>query len=121
MYTETQKNEIEKVIQVFRDYINNDRGLDIVWSDKAGYVLLDGINTEKNEIIMAPEIITSGRQLCDYLIWNVICKTLKANGKTTDTLLWGQEEKAIIHEALKPFWEQLPEYADLEDDFFSAE
>ena len=116
MYTKSQQKEIEKVMDVFHNYIKENHFLDIIWSDKAGYVLLDGIDAETNTIAMAPEVVTDSHQLCKSLIFFIICDALKAKGRTTDSLLWGPEEKDIIREALKPYWEQLPEYKSLEEE-----
>ena len=37
-YTKKQKSEIEKVRAAFQDYIQNSGYIDLLWSDKVGYV-----------------------------------------------------------------------------------
>lgn len=39
-YTKVQKEEIEKVKEIFADYIKKSKYLELLWSDKLGYVLL---------------------------------------------------------------------------------
>ena len=40
LYTEKEKNEIERVRKVFEKHIQQMTGYDLVWSDKVGYVWL---------------------------------------------------------------------------------
>ena len=46
MYSPQEKAEIERVINVFRDYIKDSTYLDLVWLDKIGYVylIIDGLD-----------------------------------------------------------------------------
>ena len=49
MYTQEQNREIEKVMNAFADYIRDTPHFDLLWSDKVGYVFLDGISEEKDD------------------------------------------------------------------------
>ena len=40
LYTEKEKNEIERVRKVFEKHIQQMTAYDLVWSDKVGYVWL---------------------------------------------------------------------------------
>ena len=40
LYTEKEKNEIERVRKVFEKHIQQMTAYDLVWSDKVGYCLL---------------------------------------------------------------------------------
>lgn len=40
LYTEKEKNEIERVRKVFEKHLQQMTGYDLVWSDKVGYVWL---------------------------------------------------------------------------------
>ena len=40
LYTEKEKNEIERVRKVFEKHIRQMTAYDLVWSDKVGYVWL---------------------------------------------------------------------------------
>ena len=49
MYTQEQNEEIRKVINAFDDYIRETPYFDIVWSDKLGYVMLNGITDDGDD------------------------------------------------------------------------
>lgn len=40
MHTKTEKQTIEHIASVFKNYITNSPYLDLVWSEKLGYLLL---------------------------------------------------------------------------------
>ncbi len=67
-YSEAQQSKIEKVRAAFQDYIQNSGYIDLLWSDKVGYVLLplnpeseDGFRVESEpELIENAECFASG-------------------------------------------------------------
>ena len=38
MYTKQQKEDIENILKMFNDYVQNHMTVDVLWSDKAGYL-----------------------------------------------------------------------------------
>ena len=50
MYTEEQNKEIKKIIEVFSKYIKDTPYFDVLWSDKVGYIFLDGISRNNDDI-----------------------------------------------------------------------
>ena len=68
MYTKEQNLEIEKVCRVFFDYIKENPYFDVVWSDKLGYVYLDGISfcSEKEQEKIKDRLLPYMKQLPEY-------------------------------------------------------
>ena len=112
MYTKMQKNEIENVILVFKEYIQSSAYLEIVCSDKLGYILLH-INPPTETLEPEPEVIKSGKALCKEIFSEIVMDVLDMTGndhgvKDADSL-----EKAEIMRRIKPLIDKLPEYRDL--------
>lgn len=70
-YTKEQLDAIEKVKTVFSDYIKNSKTLDLIWSDKLGYILITGITKDMNNFVMQPEVLYTAERLCDQLLYMV--------------------------------------------------
>ena len=112
-YTKVQKEEIEKVKEIFADYIKKSKYLELLWSDKLGYVLLTGINNNMDDFTMHPEVIKSGEFLCSHLLYELACDTIEATGNFHDIFECTSDEKALIKKAYDPYMNQLPEYNHL--------
>ena len=112
-YTKEQLEAIEKVKAVFSDYIINSKTLDLIWSDKLGYILIIGITKDMNDFAMQPEVITSAERLCDQLLYEIACDVLESSGHCHDIYISTPLEKQLILEAYKPYMSQLPEYSHM--------
>lgn len=112
MYSTSQKQEIEKAISVFKDYIQSSDYLDLVWSDKLGYLLLN-INPPTQSVESEPLMIESGADICkaifDEISLDVYELTKNEDGSRNSNPL----EKAEILRRIEPFIKQLPEYRHL--------
>ena len=71
MYTKEQNAEIEKVCRVFADYIKENSYFDVVGSEKLGYIYLDAISPDKEDIDNEPIILRSGKVLCKEILYNI--------------------------------------------------
>lgn len=118
MYTQRQNEEIRKVISVFGDFIRKTPYFDIVWSDKLGYVMLNGITEDGDDFYIAPAVLRDGATLFDQIIRFISTDLMKREGKPCDLTLCGPAEQKEIRGALSPYTEQLPEYGYLVDDLF---
>lgn len=49
LYTAETRNQIERVMRVFQDYIIESRHFDILYSEKIGYIYMD-IDTKRRKI-----------------------------------------------------------------------
>lgn len=112
-YTKEQLDAIEKVKSVFSDYLRNSRTLDLIWSDKLGYILITGITKDMNDFVMQPEVIYTSEQLCDQLLYEIACDVLETKGHCHDIYISTPLEKQLILEAYQPYMDQLPEYSHM--------
>lgn len=112
-YSKEQLKSIEKVETVFADYLKDCWTLDLLWSDKLGYLLITGITKDMNNIVMHPEIIRDGERLCDQLLYEIACDVLESNGNFYDIYESSPQEKSLILNAYHPYMSQLPEYSNL--------
>lgn len=110
IYTKEEHESIEKVKEVFAEYIANFKDMDLVYSEKAGYVILFGIRIEEGRLTMDPIFIREGGQLCDFLLYEIACETMTRIGEFHDIHEATAEEKVIIKKAFEPYMVQLPEY-----------
>lgn len=117
-YSKEQLKSIEKVKNIFADYIANSKTLDLLWSDKLGYILITGISKEMDAIVMDPEIITDASRLCDQFLYEIACDTLESLGPLHDVHESSPLEQQLILDACLPYMKQLPEYSRLIDNLF---
>ena len=110
IYTKEEHESIERVKEVFAEYIANFKDMDLVYSEKAGYVILFGIRIEEGRLTMDPIFIREGGQLCDFLLYEIACETMTRIGEFHDIHEATAEEKVIIKQAFEPYMVQLPEY-----------
>lgn len=122
MYTRKQNSEIEKVYRVFESYIKENSCFDVVWSDKLGYICLNGISTDRENIYTEPLILREGNVLCEEIIFNMASDVLMRLGVNRDDLNeCTSEERKKIREELKPYIDMLPEYSHLIAGLFKEE
>ena len=112
-YAKEQLDAIKKVINVFDDYIKNSEMLDILWSEKIGYVLIDDINKERAAIDSHPVVVTDASWLCVYLLYKVAYDVLIGYGTLHEIEDSSPSEWELIRKACIPYVEQLPEYEEL--------
>lgn len=112
-YTKEQLESIEKVKTVFANYIQNSKTLDLLWSDKLGYILITGITKNMDDFVMQPEVITTAERLCDQLLYEIACDVLESRGHCHDIYISTPLEKQLILEAYQPYMNQLPEYSHM--------
>lgn len=112
-YTKKQLESIEKVKTVFAEYIQNSRTLDLLWSDKLGYILITGITKNMDDFVMQPEVITTAERLCDQLLYEIACDVLESRGHCHDIYISTPLEKQLILKAYQPYMSQLPEYSHM--------
>ena len=120
MYTAAVKSEIEHVTTVFKDYIKASPYLDLVWSEKLGYLLLD-IDIVRNEISSEPDVLESGENACELLLHEIALDVLLLTKTENPLSNVNALEKAEILRRIAPFISQLPEYEYLVEQIFTEE
>ncbi len=106
-----KKEAIEKVRGVFEEYIQASPYMELLWSDKLGYVLML-IDSKTSEIVENRVVTDTGRD-SPHLIGEIVQKALKIMGKDHDACELSPQERDEIGKELKPYMEQLPEYGYL--------
>lgn len=112
-YTAEQLASIEKVKTVFAGYIEKFDDMDLIYSEKAGYILLYGIRPSEGRLTMDPIFIREGRQLCDFLLYELACETMTSLGHFHDIHEASESERRSIEKAFSEYMKYLPEYNDL--------
>lgn len=112
MMHKTEKNEaVEKVRRVFEEYIKASPYMELLWSEKLGYVLMS--IDERSSEVMESRVVTDAENLCRCLVNEIAQKALKTMGKDHDTYELSSFECAEVGKELKPYMNELPEYAYL--------
>ena len=67
VYTKQEKQEIERVLAVFAEYLNQRDHCDIAWSNKLGYLLLD-YHTYIDDVTPIGTAADLCREMLDYMM-----------------------------------------------------
>ena len=108
-YTEKQKKEIERVIDVFTGYLDNSADMDIAYSKKIGYFFID-VNVEKSHIVGESEIINEPKDIVYDIFDSFVQEILEDSGKEHDLGNADEEEIIAIKRKMQHYVELLPEY-----------
>ena len=118
LYTEKEKNEIERVRKVFEKHIQQITAYDLVWSDKIDYVWL-AISIDP-VYIDTGNWIESAAGLCYECLNDIALDVFGMTGNDHDFEDADPLELAEIKRRWKPYIGQLPEYAYLCDELLST-
>lgn len=117
LYTEKQKQEMEKILEVFQDYLKESPYADIVWSDKLGYIWLC-ISLKKRTIEMEPEAIDDPEELCEILFKEVAQDVLELTKNEHSIEESDLLEQAEIRKRLSVYLQKLPQYCNIAEEIF---
>ena len=120
LYTEEQKKELEEMVTAFGDYLRDSEYLELVWSDKIGYILLK-ISVSSRSIPLAPVIIEDGEMLCEELLCEIANDVLEYTGNDHDRKNADPLERAEIRRRYQTYIEQFPQYQQLTEDILRGE
>lgn len=113
-YTKEQKESIKKVADVFSEYLKSAKDMDLLYSEKFGYVVVSGINKNEDAFCMEPMIIKDGRELCLYLLQELGHNFIELTPHTCHDLFEvSDKEQEMIKEIFRHYINELPEYVDL--------
>ena len=115
IYCPHVKEEIDRVLDVFKDLIDSTPGIDVVWSDKAGYILLD-IVEHKGRILVGETCcvrIEDAPKLVKHLISEVAFATVKEIDPEVSMDALSDQLCEKVVQRLRPYMAQLPEYEHL--------
>lgn len=117
-YTKSQKEALDKVMEVFSDYLATNQTMDVIWSDKLGYIMLSGINGAQDFIGMQPEVLQDAATLCRHLLYEIASDVIQENGEFQDFHLIAPHIQEKVKQRINPYISQIPEYAYLIDTLF---
>ena len=113
-----RRDEIEEIIKVFSEYIKNSVRLELLWSEKLGYVLIEIDDLRREDPDYRCEFITDGKKLCSTILLEIAYDVLEATGSghSLDRAN-AKEQKAILKE-LERYLQFLPQYRPLTEQLF---
>lgn len=108
-YTTENLRKIQHVREVFGEFIRKSEHIDVVYSDKVGYIILSlkNANTLNG---FEPEEIISAEHLCLRLLDEIIDNYQDKRGQYKERTAFTQTEKHEILQQMSIYMEQLPEY-----------
>ena len=109
MYTDQQKREIERVLTVFKPFIDQADYLEIVWSNKLQCYVSLFIDTTRDCFDGADEI-HSAEEICDKCYTEIGNDILLENDREYELWQMHQLERDEFLHRIQPFDAQLPEY-----------
>ena len=120
IYTEKDLCAIEKVKTVFCDYLRQAKGIELLWSDKIGYILFLEIPKDmEEEFGVQPFIIKNAEVLCSYILSDIAYEYIETSPRTChDPYATSAEEREQIRALYAPYITQLPEYKHLIEAIF---
>lgn len=113
IYTKEQMDEIKKIISVFHSFILSNPHIDLIWSNKVGYVYLSNIIPKSRIIGTEPVIITGPEELCKHLFYDLIYHALSQIDSIYDIPTIPPEEMPSILKLLNPYIQKLPQYRNI--------
>ena len=115
IYTVEQIQSIEKVKEFFSDYIAKFDDMELIKTEKAGYILLYGIKAMEGQLVFDPVFISDGAQLCDFLLSELANEVMQELDPKREHDIYEAttKERIAIEEAIEPYIKQLSEYRHL--------
>ena len=110
VYSYDEKEQLDRVISVFAEYIRNSPMADLLYSEKVGYVFITIIN--KKGITAESEAVKNAEELCELLFNELLldyCVELSEADRDPDIM--NEEERAELQKRFEPYMTRLPEYA----------
>lgn len=117
-YTTEQLSQIEKVKEVFKNFISSSPDIDLVWSEKIGYVYYNALVSTEESFLFEPVVIKDASILCYQLLFEIAIDVLQTIHNLHDLHECGPLERSLIEKACTPYMCQLPEYHYLIDKLF---
>lgn len=106
------KENIERVMSVFADYIKTTPYFDIVWSDKVGYIYISIENCRGTVGDMDCIVLDEPEDLLDKVLNEMAADIMEEGGHTLSPVEASALERAEVERRLSSYLDQLPEYKD---------
>lgn len=109
MYTDQQKREIERVLSVFKPYIDQADYLEYLWSDKLHRYVFLFIDRARDSIEES-EFVDSSAMICERIYWEMGNDVLLEHGLDGPIGTASKPARDEFLRRIQPFDVQLPEY-----------
>lgn len=110
--------EMDRIAEAFSGYIHRHPNLDLVWSEKLGYILLS-IDTVQ-DCLYGTSIYTDAQKLARRLFEEVVTDVVLECEDCDDVSSMDDEGREEVKRRWAPFSEMLPEYKSICEDILAG-
>lgn len=110
--------EMDRIAEAFSGYIHRHPNLDLVWSEKLGYILLS-IDTVQ-DCLYGTSIYTDAQKLARRLFEEVVTDVVLECEDCDDVSSIDDEGREEVKRRWVPFLEMLPEYKSICEDILAG-
>ena len=106
LYSPEEMKRFDKVIRVFYNYLRDSQKVELVWSDKVGYVLIP-VDVDRRRAENGTKVILDAGALVDALLQEIAMDVAFDAGKRR----LSRKEYPEYRRRTQDYLKQLPEYA----------
>ena len=106
-----RNTEMDRIVEAFSGYIHRHPNLDLLWSEKLGYVLLS-IDTVR-DCLYGTSIFSNAQKLACRLFNEVATDVILEQEDCDDISNLNDEGREEVRQRWTPFLEMLPEYKNV--------
>lgn len=119
MYTTEEKKQFEKILNHFKNILEQNDTIDVMWSRRNGCVYIAGVDQEKLSVGLDVRIALKPDELYELLMDDVVAEALYQL-KIYDKGLYelDDNEKASVENAIEEHIAPFPEYANIIESTF---
>lgn len=114
-----RNNEMDRIAEAFSGYVHRHPGLDLIWSEKMGYVLLS-IDPMMQSFLCGTSVYTNPQKLAYRLFEEVATDVMHEYGDCKVIAALNAEEKEEVQQRWAPFLEMMPEYKSVSEDVLNG-
>lgn len=113
-----RNTEMDRIVEAFSGYIHRHPNLDLLWSEKLGYVLLS-IDTVR-DCLYGTSIFGNAQELACRLFNEVVTDVILEQEDCDDISNLNDEGREEVRQRWAPFLEMLPEYKNVCEDILTG-
>lgn len=113
-----RNTEMDRIVEAFSGYIHRHPNLDLLWSEKLGYVLLS-IDTVR-DCLYGTSIFSNAQKLSCRLFNEVVTDVILEQEDCDDISNLNDEGREEVRQRWAPFLEMLPEYKNVCEDILTG-
>ena len=105
LYSDSEMRKLDRVIRAFYNYLRDSGRLELLWSDKVGYLLIP-VDVERREAARPPRVIRTALELVEALLGEVALELATCSGKRR----LSRKDYPEYQRRIEEYMAQLPEY-----------